>query len=262
MADLVEKVFIDANVLVKGGFFIAKNIIMYASDEYKDGAFIVEATDKINNIFEVIDFYGSPYVDYYIKGGFTMVNGGGKITPEMISDDLLERTQKGLSEIREMLSVELPTSKLYSLFYREQYMAIMAEFENFLFCMILREMIFNRDVLLANVRSFDYEDDILGFKKHIYKTDVELYEIVKERTSKLVYHNFNRVELLYKIVFGKSILSFLEKIQEEEDKRHNIVHRNGRFLNGELDKFSKEEVLTLLDNTEASIINIWNLIKK
>ena len=28
-----------------------------------------------------------------------MVNGGGKITPEMISDDLLERTQKGLSEI-------------------------------------------------------------------------------------------------------------------------------------------------------------------
>ena len=80
---------------------------MYASDEYKEGAFIVEATDTDNNIFEVTDFYGSPYVDYYISGGFTMIDGGGKITPEMLSDDLLERTLKGLSDIRELLSVDL-----------------------------------------------------------------------------------------------------------------------------------------------------------
>ena len=67
MANLIEKVFIDANVLVKGGFFIAKNIISFASDYNKTDAFVVEATDKDNNIFEVIDFYGSPYVEYYIK---------------------------------------------------------------------------------------------------------------------------------------------------------------------------------------------------
>ena len=38
MADLIEKVYVDANVLVKSGFFLAKNIIMYASDECKENA--------------------------------------------------------------------------------------------------------------------------------------------------------------------------------------------------------------------------------
>ena len=107
MADLIEKVYIDANVLVKGGFFLAKNIIMYASDEYKENASIVEATDKDNNIFEVTDFYGSPYVEYYISGGFTMIDGGGKITPEMLSDDLLERTFSLMNHKNTELMLEL-----------------------------------------------------------------------------------------------------------------------------------------------------------
>ena len=261
MAELKEKVFIDANVLVKGGSFLAKDIIMYASDEDKKDALIIEPTNKENNTFEVTDFYGSPYVDYYMSGGFTMIDGEGKITPEILSDNLLERTLKGLNDIRELLSVEFSNTKLYPLFYREQHMAIMAEFENFLFCLILREMIFNREKLLGNIREFDYGEDILGFKKHINKTDSDLYEIVKVRTSKLVYHKFDRVALLYKIVFGKDISPLLGDIQKEEDKRHNIVHRNGRYLNGVLDKLSKEEVVSFLDNTEESIKNIWNLIK-
>ena len=118
MAELKEKVFIDANVLVKGGSFLAKDIIMYASDEDKKDALIIEPTNKENNTFEVTDFYGSPYVDYYMSGGFTMIDGEGKITPEILSDDLLERTLKGLNDIRELLSVELSNTKLYPLFYR------------------------------------------------------------------------------------------------------------------------------------------------
>lgn len=260
MADLIEKVYIDANVLVKGGFFLAKNIIMYASDEYKENAFIIEATDKVNNIFEVTDFYGSPYVEYYISGGLTLIDGGGKMTPEMISDDLLERTQKGLNEIRELLSVELPNSSLYPLFYREQHTAVMAEFENFLYCLILRELIFNEEVLLNNVRSFDYGKDKLTLKDSIDKTDNDLFKLLKTRISEIVYHRFVDVVLLYKIVFRKNIDSLISKIKGEVIKRHNVVHRNGRKLNGELEKLSKEDVLTFLDNTEASIINIWNLI--
>ena len=261
MADLIEKVFIDANVLVKGGFFLAKNIIMYASEEHKENASIIEVTDLDNNIFEVSDFYGSPYVDYYISGGFTMIDGGGKITPEMLADDLFERTLKGLSDIRELLSVELSNSKLYPLLYREQHMAIMAEFENFLFCLILREMIFNRDVLLANVRSFEYSNDFHKLRTSINKTDTELYEAISKCATKLVYHRFEQVCTLYEIVFRKNISFYISKIKDEESKRHNIVHRNGRYLNGELDKLSKEQVISFLDNTEESIENIWNLIK-
>lgn len=261
MADFIEKVFIDANVLVRGGSFLAKDIIMYASDEYKEGAFIVEATDTDNNIFEVTDFYGSPYVDYYISGGFTMIDGGGKITPEMLSDDLLERTLKGLSDIRELLSVELYNPKLYPLFYREQHMAIMAEFENFLFCLILREIIFNRDALLVNVRSFEYSDDFQKLRASINKTDNELYEAISKCATKLVYHRFGQVCTLYEIVFRKNISPYINKIKDEERKRHNIVHRNGRHLNGELDKLSREEVVYFLKNTEESINAIWDLIK-
>ena len=57
MAKLKEKVFINANVLVKGGSFLTKNIVMNASDEYKEGAKIV---DESNN--EKTDFrYGEKF---------------------------------------------------------------------------------------------------------------------------------------------------------------------------------------------------------
>ena len=49
MAKLKEKVFINANVLVKGGSFLTKNIVMNASDEYKEGAKIVD--EKLNENF-------------------------------------------------------------------------------------------------------------------------------------------------------------------------------------------------------------------
>ena len=261
MADLIEKVYIDANVLVKGGFFLAKNIIMYASDEYKENASIVEATDKDNNIFEVTDFYGSPYVEYYISGGLTLIDGGGKMTPDMLSDDLLERTLKGLNDIRDLLSVELSNHNLYPLFYREQHMAIMAEFENFLFYLVLREMIYNREVLLANARNYEYGDTFSKLKASINKTDNKLYEAISKCATKLVYHRFEQVCILYDIVFRKNISSYISKIEIEENKRHNIVHRNGRHLNGELDKLSKEEVISFLENTEESIKGIWELIK-
>ena len=261
MAKLKEKVFINAKVLVKGGSFLTKNIVMNASDEYKEGAKIVEANDEEKKTFEIKDFYGSPYVDYYVSGDVTIQDGGVQLTPEMLSDNLLERTQEGLDEIRELLSIQLSNDKLYSLFYREQHTAIMAEFENFLYCMILRELIYNKDILLNNVRTFEYGKDKLDLKEGFNKTDNDLFEFLKVRFSEIVYHRFVDVVLLYKIVFKKDITASIEKIKGEVGKRHNIVHRNGRYLNGELDKLSKEEVVSFLNNTEESIKNIWNLIK-
>lgn len=261
MAKLKEKVFINANVLVKGGSFLTKNIVMNASDEYKEGAKIVEANDEEKKTFEIKDFYGSPYVDYYVSGGVTIQDGGVQLTPEMLSDNLLERTQEGLDEIRELLSIQLSNDKLYSLFYREQHTAIMAEFENFLYCMILRELIYNKDILLNNVRTFEYGKDKLDLKEGLNKTDNDLFEFLKVRFSEIVYHRFVDVVLLYKIVFKKDITASIEIIKGEVGKRHNIIHRNGRYLNGELDKLSKEEVVSFLNNTEESIKNIWNLIK-
>lgn len=260
MDRLVNKVFIDANVLVKGGTFLAKSVVMYASDDCKEDSSILELPNG-KEVLEVVDSFGSPYVDYFISGGFTIADGGGKITPDILSDDLFSRTLKGLSEIRELLSIEIPVSTLHQLFYREQNMAVAAEFENFLFCLILREMIFNKEALLNNVRTYNYDENLLGLKKHINKTDIELFEFIKERATKLVYHNFDKVNHLFEIVFRKDISVFLEKVQTKMSKRHNIVHRNGKKLNGELDFISKEEVTIFLNDVEDAVKNIWTLTK-
>ena len=44
-------------------------------------------------------------------------------------------------------------------------------------------------------------------------------------------------------------------------KRHNIVHRNGRNLKGEIEKLSKFEVEDFINKIEDITKNIWDLIK-
>ena len=166
-----------------------------------------------------------------------------------------------MDEVREMLNVRLPKDSLYPLLYREQYSATISILENFLYCMVLRELVFDRDKLLENIRTFKYVKDKLEIADHIYKDDNELFLIITDKAQHIVYHTFIEVEVLYKIIFRKDIRPILMGIKPTMKKRHNIVHRNGRELNGEITPISKLEVENLIGEVEKITQSIWDLIK-
>ncbi|MBO5894094.1 MAG: hypothetical protein J6Q31_07525 [Alistipes sp.] len=259
---LVEKVFIDGNLLVKDGVFYCKGITAFANKNTANADVIIEKDALQDGIFEVNnnERHGSPYVEYFMSGGATAYYGPGIVCFDKIHDNLLERTSEQLTEVKRLLNIEI-CDDLQQLLYREQYATTISILETFLYCMVLREMVFDKEKLLHNIRTFTYGEDFLRIEKHISKTDDELFLIIEDRATKIVYHNFDKVILLYKIVFRKDIQMYVDCIIQEVDKRHNIVHRNGQKLNGEVEPISKIEVENFINKVENITQNIWNLIK-
>ena len=256
---LVEKVFIDGHLVVRGGTFFCRTITMFAPIEDADNADKIIGGDDIKDgTFETYENYGSPYIDYYVKGAITMVGGTIIMNTDIKSDFIV---QKQLNEISNLLNTAIPNPDLHQLFFREQFAMTMSVLETFLYSLVLRELIFNKKKLLDNIRTFTYGDDFLKIGKHIGKTDDELFLIIEEKATKIVYHNFDKVVLLYKIVFRKDITSYVNSIAPELGKRHNIVHRNGQKLNGEVEPISKSEVENFIDKVENITQSIWDLIK-
>lgn len=260
---IIDKVYIDGNVFVSSGIFWGKNFIVGVDRDSVQIEKIITTDEYKDNILEITDNYGSPYVEYYIRGGLTVGGGdhGNACGNTKLHDNLIERTTEQLYEVRELLNVSLPKKSLYPLFYREQHSATMSILENFLYCMVLREIIFDKDKLIHNIRSYDYKDDALNFRKYIEKSDDELFLVITEKASTIVYHKFWQVVLLYKIIFQKDIQPYIDQIADEVKKRNNIVHRNGRELNGEVMPIDKSEVETFINKVENIAKNIWDLIK-
>lgn len=255
---LVEKVFIDGNLLVRDGVFYCKNLAMFSTINDADN--VINGEHIVDGVFETNEDYGSPFIDYHVKGAITMIGGNIMISPDKNSETLLCITLSQIQEIRELLNVSMP-NQLQPTFYREQYLAAISVLEYFLYCMVLRELIFERDKTLNNVRTFNYVEDILNIKDHIGKSDDKLFLLIENVAKTIVYHTFVKVEVLYKIIFRKDISLFLKDVNRIMGKRHNIVHRNGRNLKGEIERLSKLEVEDFINKVEGIIKSIWDLIK-
>ena len=199
---LVEKVLVDGNLLVRGGTFFCKSMTMFSTTDDADK--VIDGEQINDGNFETYEDCGSPFIDYHVKGAITMIGGDIVMSPDKNSETLLHITLNQLQEIRELLNVTTP-NHLLPTFYREQYLAAISVLEYFLYCMVLRELIFEREKTLNNVRTFNYIKDILDIKDHIGKSDDELFLVIENIAKTTVYHTFVKVKVLYKIIFKKDI---------------------------------------------------------
>ena len=118
-----NKIFIDGNVLVKNGAFFAGNcIVMYASENEKKNAKIIEVP---SGILEVEGDYGSIFNDYYIRGGLTFDNGADV---EFIFDDQ-ERTysiyKDCINKIERLIDESSIPDSLRSLFFSNSFQVLL-----------------------------------------------------------------------------------------------------------------------------------------
>lgn len=258
---IVEKVYIDGNLVVRGGTFFCRNMAMFAPIEDADNADKIIGGDDIKDgTFETYENYGSPYIDYYVRGAITMAGGFIIMISDKNSDSLIYIAKQELNKIKDLLNISIPNSDLHQLFYNEQFVATISVLEDFLYRMVVKELMDNEKKLLNNVRIFNYGKDTWGLHKCITLPDDELFLKVTEVAENIVYHNWQAV-LLYKIIFQKDIQPYIKSISGEIYKRHNIVHRNGHKLNGEVEPISKIEVENFINKVENITQGIWHLIK-
>ena len=103
----------------------------------------------------------------------------------------------------------------------------------------------------------DYKDEKIAVSdifKHLENLDSRIIKTLRE----IIYHKLPRVKNIYNSVLGinlgeKIVISDLMKCI---GIRHDIVHRNGKDKEGNLQDISKEDVLELAEKVSKFIGNI------
>jgi len=108
------------------------------------------------------------------------------------------------------------------------------------------------DIFVKNFNDFKNEkytlNDIIDKYKGLKKT-------VKNVLFNITYHNIPKISGIYKSVLGITFPKY-KNIMKIIDCRHNLVHRNGKDKEGNINEITKEEVKMALGEIDSFIDNI------
>lgn len=145
--------------------------------------------------------------------------------------------------------------ELKNSFFKMLYVSIITAMETYL-----------KDTFIMKLfESETYINNFLGKNNEINKQKYSLKDIkgdsdfinnkIKEYLSSKMWHNLKKVNGLYKEAFDIK-LSLNKELLQAVEKRHDIVHRNGKTKDDVEFEISKEDVLNLQNNVRDFITNI------
>lgn len=144
------------------------------------------------------------------------------------------------------------------LLYRTLYANVISSMEAYLSDRLIQKVMSSEETKRKFVEGFkDYKDEKIAVSdifKHLENLDSRIIKTLRE----IIYHNLPRVKNIYNSVLGinlgeKIVISDLMKCI---GIRHDIVHRNGKDKEGNLQDISKEDVLELAEKVSKFIGSI------
>lgn len=144
------------------------------------------------------------------------------------------------------------------LLYRTLYANVISSMEAYLSDRLIQKVMSSEETKRKFVEGFkDYKDEKIAVSdifKHLENLDSRIIKTLRE----IIYHKLPRVKNIYNSVLGinlgeKIVISDLMKCI---GIRHDIVHRNGKDKEGNLQDISKEDVLELAEKVSKFIGNI------
>lgn len=144
------------------------------------------------------------------------------------------------------------------LLYRTLYANVISSMEAYLSDRLIQKVMSSEETKRKFVEGFkDYKDEkivVSDVFKHLENLDSRIIKTLRE----IIYHNLPRVKNIYNSVLGinlgeKIVISDLMKCI---GIRHDIVHRNGKDKEGNLQDISKEDVLELAEKVSKFIGSI------
>ena len=89
----------------------------------------------------------------------------------------------------------------------------------------------------------------------IYNRMDRIKDKVSETLYSLLYHNLHKIKEIYKQVLGVEFVDF-GVLNEAIDKRHDIVHRNGKDKDGIMHEITKEDVMKIAEQVNDFIYRV------
>lgn len=255
-----NKIFIDGGVLIKNGTFFAGNyIVMYASEDEKKDAEVIEVP---SGILEVEGDYGSIFNNYYIRGGLTFYSGEDI---EFIFEDQ-ERTfsiyKDCINKVERLIDESSIPDSLINLFYQQQFSSAFGALELFLYNTFMRQVcndynIYNK-VIDAHLRCFERCNEDKKIAKGENCLEKEKWFI--EKTQNIVYHNVKQVKDIFHHAFNINV--DLDVLEDDINMRNDIAHRMGYTVKGKPVVITDSDVLALIGKTDKIVENLTLEIKK
>lgn len=257
-----KHIFIDGGLVATTGNLYARSISSGGSWHPEDAVMITPPGGWL----EITCDMGSIFDSYYVSGpvacGGILGDSKGAIASFLdIYDFTVRNYEKGISQIQRMLEISVPETDL-GLFLQEQYASVFSLLEYFLSCTFVRQTCDREDSyqrLLASgellKRSTKELNSILNGPDCLLK---ELTFI--EVANRIIYHNADRVGVLFKTAFDINVdLSILKK---QLEVRHHIVHRFGHTKNGSQVSVSVNDVQTLIEDVDRIVRSTIDQILK
>jgi hypothetical protein len=168
--------------------------------------------------------------------------------------------KKSILNIQNLSNVGCIDKSLESHYFGMLYSSVITSLETYLYDAIRFKIDNNIQFLEVFVETFEkYQKEKLKFSD-IYTEYSNIELKVKESLSNLIYHRLDIVENIYSAVFS---ISFKDKdfMNNSVQNRHDLIHRNGKKIDGTNHNISKGDVLELCGKTSSFIENIEEQFK-
>lgn len=172
-------------------------------------------------------------------------------------DTYHEQLNETIEALEEVGKIE--NDSVRNTLYRNLYANTISVMESYLLSKLKTKVLTDLDCKRKFVEGFkDYGDKCFKLSD-IYKVMADIDKTINKTLSDIIYHNLGRVSPIYKAVFGISIIpdkDDFEFLMKAVGIRHDIVHRNGKNKDGEINILSASDVQMLAQKVSDLIKRI------
>lgn len=168
--------------------------------------------------------------------------------------------QDSLIHIKALINLDVESLELKKYYYRLLYANIVAIMESYLSKVIITYVLSDEDIFWRFVQKFDWNNEKIKISeiKEVYDG---MNIMVQTKLAEVLYHNLSKVKNMYRDTLDIYILDEPEEMKflcKAVEKRHDIVHRNGRCNTGtDVERYHYIEK----DELQELILHVDKLIK-
>ena len=257
-------IYVNGGILVKSRYFKCKNGGAYFDTPPK-GAEILEPnkTKDGYKYFEINDDNPqSIFNEYYAKGGFTAYDKWVSYLHRTLVEAYNSYLQR-IEDIKELINIDLNRLKHNNILNRLFFINIIASLDTFICDTILTiitsdESIFERYANSIPHNQISMRSQDLKKQNCIGILEQKVFRYVLKQS----YCNMDTIKNSYKKLCNTVIIDTNGLINQYFEKRHKLVHRNGRDDNDEYIIISNEELYALIEDTRAFVDQVMSKIEK
>lgn len=254
-----KKIYINGGILVNTRYFACKNVICPCDVIPNDALFFDPPLIKDNQLFPnqgevkclIIDedHPQSLFNEYYCKTFFTSLYEGIDYL-NMTSNNCLCEFSEGIEETKILVnSISNSNKEFCEILYKMAYLHILSCFDSYV-CSLMLSIIAHNEHLFVK-----FHDKLLSSSKKSYLLKYLIEDNrakwekgVVEEILHLSFCNMSRINDCFALLKKTCPKDEYEVIEKHFEKRHLLIHRNGKMMKGGKLIIDKETVESVIDD--------------